>query len=169
MVHGSWFMVKKFYYELSTMNYELRLFKGLGLIMVEMELSKIVIDEKRHDQLIVLKEKGGERVLPIVIGLNEASAIKLKISGVNPPRPLTHDLLHTTIENLEASVEKIIIDKLEENTFHAKIVLKTASGSTKTIDARPSDSIALAVRAHVSIFVEDSIIKQSETFNKGKQ
>jgi len=136
--------------------------------MIEMELNKIVIDEKRHDQLIVLKEKGGSRILPIVIGLNEASAIKLKISGVNPPRPLTHDLLHSTIENLEASIEKVIIDKLEENTFHAKLVLKTASGKTKVIDARPSDSIALAVRAHVPIFVEDDIINKSEVFNKEK-
>jgi hypothetical protein len=136
--------------------------------MVEMELNKIVIDEKRHDQLIVLKEKGGNRILPIVIGLNEASAIKLKISGFNPPRPLTHDLLHSTINHLEASIDKIIIDKLEENTFHAKIVLKTANGSQKIIDARPSDSIALAVRAHAPIFVEEDIIKQSEIFNKGK-
>ena len=136
--------------------------------MIEMELNKIVIDEKRHDQLIVLKEKDGNRILPIVIGLAEASAIKLKISGFQPPRPLTHDLLHSTIENLEASIDKIIIDKLEENTFHAKIVLKTASGSIKTIDARPSDSIALAVRAHAPIFVEDEIIKQSEVFNKEK-
>ncbi|MDD4938907.1 MAG: bifunctional nuclease family protein [Candidatus Omnitrophica bacterium] len=134
--------------------------------MVEMELNKIVIDEKRHDQLIVLKEKGGERILPIVIGLNEASAIKLKISGFQPPRPLTHDLLHTTIENLHASIEKIIIDKLEENTFHAKLVIKTGSGDIKVIDARPSDSIALAVRARAPIFVEDDVVKQSEVFNK---
>ncbi|MBN2831305.1 MAG: bifunctional nuclease family protein [Candidatus Omnitrophica bacterium] len=134
--------------------------------MVEMELNKIVIDEKRHDQLIVLKEKNGERSLPIVIGLAEASAIKLKISGFNPERPLTHDLLHSTIKYLEANIEKIIIDKLEENTFHAKIVLKTSSGIEKVVDARPSDSIALAVRAHAPIFVEDEIIKQSEIFNK---
>ncbi|OGX18634.1 MAG: hypothetical protein A3K83_04880, partial [Omnitrophica WOR_2 bacterium RBG_13_44_8b] len=134
--------------------------------MVEMELNKIVIDEKRHDQLIVLKEKNGERILPIVIGLAEASAIKLKISGFNPPRPLTHDLLRSAIENLDANIDKIIIDKLEENTFHAKIVLKTASGESKIIDARPSDSIALAVRAHAPIFVEDEIIKQSAIFNK---
>jgi bifunctional DNase/RNase len=136
--------------------------------MVEMELNKIVIDEKRHDQLIVLKEKDGNRILPIVIGLNEASAIKIKISGLNPPRPLTHDLLHSTIENLEASVIRIIIDKLEENTFHAKLVIKTNSGQERVIDARPSDSIALAVRAHAPIFVEDSVIKQSEIFNKEK-
>jgi len=134
--------------------------------MVEMELNKIVIDEKRHDQLIVLKEKGGPRILPIVIGLNEASAIKLKISGFQPPRPLTHDLLHSTIENLEANIDKVIIDKLEESTFHAKLVIKTQSGETKVIDARPSDSIALAVRAHAPIFAEDDVIKQSEVFNK---
>jgi hypothetical protein len=136
--------------------------------MIEMELNKIVIDEKRHDQLIVLREKNGERVLPIVIGLAEASAIKLKLSGFQPPRPLTHDLLHNTIGNLDASIEKIIIDKLEENTFHAKVVLKTSSGTEKIIDARPSDSIALAVRAHAPIFVADEIIKQSATFNQDK-
>lgn len=136
--------------------------------MIEMELNKIVIDEKRHDQLIVLKEKNGERVLPIVIGLAEASAIKLKISGFNPPRPLTHDLLHMAIEELNARIEKIIIDKLEENTFHAKLVIKSANGEEKMIDARPSDSIALAVRAHAPIFVEDEIVKRSETFNQGK-
>ncbi|RKY33274.1 MAG: bifunctional nuclease family protein [Candidatus Omnitrophota bacterium] len=134
--------------------------------MTEMELNKIVIDEKRHDQLIVLKEKNGNRILPIVIGLHEASAIKLKISGFQPPRPLTHDLLHSTIENLQANIDKVIIDRLEENTFHAKLVLKTKSGENKIIDARPSDSIALAVRAAAPIFVADEVIKQSEIFNK---
>ncbi len=136
--------------------------------MVEMELSKIVIDEKRHDQLIALKEKGGNRVLPIVIGLNEASAIKLKISGFNPPRPLTHDLIFTILNDLNATIDKVVIDKLEENTFHAKIILKTADGGSKTIDARPSDSIALAVRFHSPIFVEDEIIKKSAIFNQDK-
>ena len=134
--------------------------------MVEMELNKIVINEKRHDQLIVLKQKNGERLLPIVIGLSEASAIKLKIGGFNPPRPLTHDLLHSMIKNLEANLEKIIIDRLEENTFFAKLVIKTGSGKTKMIDARPSDSIALAVRAAVPIFVDESVLKQTEVFNK---
>jgi bifunctional DNase/RNase len=131
--------------------------------MIEMELSKIVIDEKRHDQLIVLKEKDGERLLPIVIGLNEASAIKLKLSGFEPPRPLTHDLLHTTIKNLEANLDKVVIDKIEDNTFHAKLILKQ-DGKFKTVDARPSDSIALAVRAKAPIFVEDDVLKHSETF-----
>ena len=134
--------------------------------MVEMELNKIVINEKRHDQLIVLKEKNGGRLLPIVIGLNEASAIKMKLGGFTPPRPLTHDLLHLMIKNLDANLEKIIIDRLEENTFFAKLIIKTESGKTKAIDARPSDSIALAVRANVPIFVDESVIKQTEVFNK---
>jgi bifunctional DNase/RNase len=136
--------------------------------MVEMELNKIVIDEKRHDQLIVLKEKEGARILPIVIGLAEASAIKLKISGFTPPRPLTHDLLYAMVENLEASIERVIIDKLEDNTFYAKLVLKTSTGACRIIDARPSDSIALAVRAHTPIFVEDEIIKKSEMLSNNK-
>ena len=135
--------------------------------MIEMELNKIVIDEKRHDQLIVLKEKNGERLLPIVIGLHEASAIKLKLSGFTPPRPLTHDLLHSTIQHLDASIEKMVIDKLEDNTFHAKIFLKTSSGALKEIDARPSDSIALAVRAHAPIFVEEEIFQRAQAFNQG--
>lgn len=101
-----------------------------------------------------------------MIGLNEASAIKLKISGFQPPRPLTHDLMQSMIENLDAKVDRIVIDKLQENTFHAKIFLKTDSGQTKIVDARPSDSIALAVRLSVPIFVEDEIIKQAEIFKQ---
>ena len=133
--------------------------------MVEMELNKIVINEKRHDQLIVLKEKNGDRVLPIVIGLNEASAIKMKIGGFNPPRPLTHDLLFSVIKKLDSNIDRIIIDKLQDSTFFAKLLIKTNQGTTKTIDARPSDSIALAVRGHIPIFVDESVLKQAEVFN----
>ncbi len=128
--------------------------------MIEMELNKIIIDEKRHDQIIVLKEKNGDRVLPIVIGLQEASSIKMRLSGVNPPRPLTHDLLHSVVEHLEAKIEKIVIDKLENNTFHAKLHLM-ANGKAKVVDARPSDSIALCVRAKAPIFVEEEVLKAS--------
>lgn len=137
--------------------------------MIEMELSKIIIDEKRQDQIIVLKEKNGTRLLPIIIGFLEASAIKLKISGAVPPRPLTHDLLKVVIDALDAQVKKIIIDKLEDSTFHAKIVLlQKASSREKFIDARPSDSIALAVRVKAPIFVEEDVVKRSEVFQKGQ-
>jgi len=136
--------------------------------MVEMSIQKIVIDENRHEQLIVLKEKNGRRGLPIVIGLNEIAAIKAKISGLNPPRPITHDLLYSVIHALDAEVDKIIIDKLENNIFYAKVVLKTKSGEIKTADARPSDSIALCVRAHAPIFVDESVLEQMGVFNQEK-
>lgn len=126
-----------------------------------MELNKIIIDEKRQDQVIVLKEKNGVKTLPIVIGLLEASSIKMKLSGIQAPRPLTHDLLYSVIESLKVKVEKIVIDKLENNTFYAKMFIAAENQETKIIDARPSDSIALAVRAKAPIFVEEEVLEQS--------
>jgi len=126
-----------------------------------MELSKIIIDEKSQEQVIVLKEKTGTRLLPIIIGINEALAIRLKLSNFEPPRPLTHDLLKSVIETLGAAVEKIFIDKVIDNTFHAKIFLKHQDGSDVLVDARPSDSIALAVRCSAPVFVEDEILERS--------
>ncbi|MFZ5800700.1 MAG: bifunctional nuclease family protein, partial [Candidatus Omnitrophota bacterium] len=129
--------------------------------MIEMELNKIIIDEKRHDQVIVLKEKKGERRLPIIIGVLEASSIKMKLGGIEPPRPMTHDLLKNTIEGLGAQLLRVVIDKLVDNTFHAKLIL-SFDGTEKIIDARPSDSIALAVRTKAPIFVEEEVIEQSQ-------
>ena len=129
--------------------------------MVEVELSKIIIDEKRQDQIIVLKEREGTRQFPIVIGFLEASSIKMKLSGLQVPRPMTHDLLVATIKGLEAKLEKLIIDKLVDNTFHAKLVIKSIDGKTKTIDSRPSDGIALAVRTNAPIFVEEEVLAKA--------
>ena len=129
--------------------------------MIRVELAKIIIDEKRQDQVIVLKEKGGERQVPVVIGFMEASSIKIKISGVDVPRPMTHDLLADVIEVLGGSLERVLIDKLVNNTFHAKLEIKTKEGEIKLIDARPSDSIALAVRFKAPIFVTDDILNNS--------
>ena len=129
--------------------------------MIEVELSKIIIDEKRQDQIIVLKEKGGARQFPIVIGFLEASSIKMKLSGLQVPRPMTHDLLVATIKGLDANLEKLVIDKLVDNTFHAKLVINTADGKTKVIDSRPSDGIALAVRAGAAIFVEEEVLDKA--------
>jgi len=134
--------------------------------MPEMELSKIIIDEKHQDQVVVLKEKKGMRILPIIIGFQEASSIRMKLAGIKPPRPLTHDLLQAVIEGLEAKAEKIIIDKLENTTFHAKLILKMNDGQIKIIDARPSDCIAIAVRAKAPIFVEEEILKSSLETNQ---
>jgi len=134
--------------------------------MPEMELSKIIIDEKHQDQVVVLKEKKGMRILPIIIGFQEASSIRMKLAGIKPPLPLTHDLLQAVIEGLEAKAEKIIIDKLENTTFHAKLILKMNDGQIKIIDARPSDCIAIAVRAKAPIFVEEEILKSSLETNQ---
>ena len=128
------------------------------MAMVEMELNKIRIDENRGEQVIVLKEKEGERTLPIVIGIMEVTAIKMKISGVNPPRPMTHDLFYNTIIRLGARIDKIVITKLENNTFFAKLIISVDS-RTEEIDARPSDSIAIAIRAKAPIFVDEQILE----------
>lgn len=122
---------------------------------------------------ILLKEVNGVRRLPIIIGAFEAQAIALEIEGIKPPRPLTHDLLKQLIDNLGATVLEIVVDELRENTFYAKIVLDV-SGLTNEIDARPSDAIALAVRADAPIYVADLVMdtaafipsEESETSNE---
>ena len=129
--------------------------------MIELVLSKIKIDENRSEQVIVLKEREGSRFLPVVIGIAEVNAIKLKLSGIEPPRPLTHDLLLQTIEELGAKLKEIQIDKLENNTFYAKLVLtRNGSGEIK-IDSRPSDSVALALRAGAPIYVAEEVIEEA--------
>lgn len=128
--------------------------------LVHMEVSKIRIDERRGEQVIVLKERGGNRLLPIIIGISEVTAIKMKISGIQPPRPLTHDLLRSAITQLGATLMRIVINRLEFNTFFAKLVLQTKEGTVEEIDARPSDSIALALRAEAPIFVAEDVLKQ---------
>ncbi len=129
--------------------------------MIEVELSKIIIDEKRQDQIIVLKEKGGTRQFPIVIGFLEASSIKMKLSGMQAPRPMTHDLFILIFKNLNVTFEMLVIDKLINNTFHAKLMLKTSDGQSKAVDARPSDGVALAVRASAPIFVEEEVLEKA--------
>jgi bifunctional DNase/RNase len=107
---------------------------------------------------ILLKEIDGSRRLPIIIGAFEAQAIALEIEGIKPPRPLTHDLLKITIDNLGASIIEVIVDELKENTFYAKIIMEV-SALTNEIDARPSDAIALAVRAQCPIYVAESVME----------
>lgn len=107
---------------------------------------------------ILLKEIDGNRRLPIIIGQFEAQAIALEMEGIKPPRPLTHDLLKSVIDNLGGTVVEIIINELRENTFYAKIVLDV-SGLTNEIDARPSDAMALAVRSDAPIYVTESVMQ----------
>ena len=129
--------------------------------MIQVELVKIIIDEKRQDQIVVLKEKNGDRQIPIVIGFMEASSIKMRLSGIEVPRPMTHDLLVSVIDSLSGRLERLLIDKLVSNTFHAKLELRTEDGNIKLIDARPSDGIALAVRLKIPIYVDEDVIEKA--------
>ena len=128
--------------------------------LIQMDVNKIRIDERRGEQVVVLKERGGNRVLPIIIGISEVTAIKMKISGIQPPRPLTHDLLMNTITQLGAKLGRIVITKLEFNTFYATLTIETKDGKVSEVDARPSDSIAVALRADAPIFVAGDVLDQ---------
>ncbi len=127
---------------------------------IEMELSRIIINEASDQQLIVLKEKDGERTLPIVIGIVEIFAIDRRLKGLDPPRPMTHDLLERVIQKLGAELEKVIITNLKDHTFYA-ILRLTMDGKTINIDARPSDSIALAVATKSPIFAHEQVLDQA--------
>ncbi len=130
--------------------------------LIEMELVRIRIDEKRGGQVIVLKEKKGKRYLPIVIGIIEASAIKMEVSGFTPPRPLTHDLMNSLIKQLGGKLKGVVVEKLENKIFYAKVMIEKKQGEVIKVDARPSDSIALALRAGAPIFVTETVLNQAE-------
>lgn len=126
---------------------------------VQMELSRIVISEMKEQQLIVLKEVDGERTFPIVIGSEEAFAINRRLNGFVPPRPLTHDLLASTIEKMGGTLEKIEITDLQEHIFYASLCIRQG-GELIQIDSRPSDAIALGIATMVPIYVAESILGQ---------
>ena len=129
------------------------------MVMIPMELSKIIITETSDHQIIVLKEREGQRSFPIVIGLHEAWAIDRAVKGITTPRPLTHDLISNIIEGLNAGVVRIIISDLRNNTFYAKIILQQ-NASMVEIDSRPSDAIALAMQKNTPIFVAKKVLEE---------
>lgn len=130
--------------------------------LIQVNLSKMIIDEKRQDQVIVFKEKDGERKFPIMIGLSEASSIKMSLANLKVPRPMTHDLILVIFKELGAEPQKLVIDKIIEHTFHAKLVVMDARGDLKAIDLRPSDGVAIAVRAKIPIFVDEEVLRTTE-------
>jgi bifunctional DNase/RNase len=123
---------------------------------VEVELSRIIINETSDQQVIVLKERHGPRGFPIVIGIVEIFAIDRRLKGIKPPRPMTHDLLASVIDGLGAKVERIVIDDLRNHTFFAKIHL-ALNGRTVQVDSRPSDAIALCAALDAPIFVAEHV------------
>ena len=128
---------------------------------VEVELSRIIINETTDQQIIVLKERYGERSFPIVIGIFEIFAIDRRLKGIKPPRPMTHDLLDSVIKGLGAKIEKIVINDLLNHTFYAKIHVSLNS-QTAEIDSRPSDAIALGVASNTPIYVADHVFDKTD-------
>jgi len=128
--------------------------------VVPVEVSRLVYDESIQTPVVILKENQGKRILPIWIGHAEASAIAYAMEGVQVERPLTHDLITRILLGVGAKVEKIVINQLKDNTFYARIILNTDTGMV-SIDARPSDSIAIALRTNAPIFVSKDVMDES--------
>lgn len=125
-----------------------------------MALSRIIISETGDQQIIYLKEVGGERSFPIMIGIFEATSIDRKVKGIVPPRPLTHDLLANSIDLLGGEIQDIYINELRDHTYYAKLRIKH-EGELIEVDSRPSDAIAVAVTVDVPIFVAEEVIEEA--------
>ena len=128
--------------------------------MIEMTIDSIRVSLMNYQRVVMLKEKAAERYLPIWIGPAEADAIAVKLQGVTVPRPLTHDLLGTVIKTLGATINSIIVSDLRNDTFYAKIIFDV-DGRQMEIDSRPSDALALAVRAEVPIYTEEAVLDKA--------
>src|SRR5215203_2103797 len=131
-------------------------------MQIEMTIKGLMVDPITNMPIVILRDKDGQRVLPIWVGVFEANAIALQIENVTTPRPMTHDLLRNVIHDLKADILKIVVSDLKENTFYALIHLQV-NGEPLAVDARPSDAIALALRAQAPIYVEDRVIDNAKT------
>ena len=135
-------------------------------MQIEMTIKGLTVDRATNMPIILLRDKDGDRVLPIWVGGAEANAIAMQIENVSVPRPMTHDLLKTVIQDLHGDIKKIVVYDLKENTFYAMIYVST-NGEVVAIDSRPSDAIALALRVKAPIFVEEEIITKAKTSPMG--
>ncbi len=128
---------------------------------VEMKIRGLVMDPVTNMPIVILKDVGGQSVLPIWVGIYEANAIALEIEKVTTPRPMTHDLLRNLLLGLETHVQKVVVSELRDDTFYALIWLER-NGEMMSIDSRPSDALALALRVDCPIFVDDEVLKISK-------
>lgn len=136
--------------------------------MRQMKVDKLGIDLLTHDPVVILKDMDGKRFLPILIGPFEATAIALALEGAPVPRPLTHDLMRTVFETLDARLEQVVIHDIRESTFFAKLIVRK-NGDLQEIDARPSDGIALALRMSAPIYVSDKIVLEESVPDKKEE
>ena len=131
-------------------------------MLIEMTIKGLMVDPVTNMPIVILKDKQGDRVLPIWVGVSEANAIALQIENVATPRPMTHDLLRNIITDLDGQVDRVVVSDLKDNTFYAIIHL-TVKGERIAIDSRPSDAIALALRTRSPILVEETVIDNAKT------
>jgi bifunctional DNase/RNase len=131
--------------------------------MVELTLVGVRVELPANQPIVLLKEKSGERFLPIWIGAFEATAIAFALQGIETARPMTHDLMKNIMDQLGITMKQVLISDLKEGTFYADISLDYA-GKPFSIDARPSDAIALAVRTGVSIFSDEHVLNEASVF-----
>ncbi len=129
--------------------------------MIAVTIDSVRVSLMSQHRIVVLREEDGERYLPIWIGPFEADAITIRLQEMEVSRPLTHDLLKNVIELLGGEVIRVVINDLQNDTFYARIVLQNESGETIEVDSRPSDAIALAVRADAPIYVEDDVMDRA--------
>jgi hypothetical protein len=135
-------------------------------MQIEMTIKGLMVDPITHMPIIILRDRDGQRVLPIWVGIFEANAIALQMENISTPRPMTHDLLRHAIEDLGGTVTKVVIADLRDNTFYALIHVEIRTEAV-AIDARPSDAIALALRTQAAIFVEESVIDGAKSIDFG--
>ncbi|HLF03713.1 MAG TPA: bifunctional nuclease family protein [Dehalococcoidia bacterium] len=128
--------------------------------MLEMTIDSIRVSPMNYQRVVILREKNADRYLPIWIGPAEADAIAVKLQDLAVPRPLTHDLLRAVIDSLGGTIKHVLVNDLQNDTFYAKIIIQV-DGSEKEIDSRPSDAMALAVRAQVPIFAAETVMDKA--------
>ncbi|MFC1489953.1 bifunctional nuclease family protein [Candidatus Latescibacterota bacterium] len=125
--------------------------------MIEVFVSGLAFDTHFKTPVVLLKEVNGSRVLPIWIGPNEAAVIALDLSGISYKRPLTHDLLKSVLDGFNAKLQKIVVSSLKDNTYYAKFYIQADKNSIIEIDARPSDSVAMALKMESPVFISEEI------------
>jgi bifunctional DNase/RNase len=128
---------------------------------LEMKIRGLMMDPVTNMPIVILKDSGSDTVLPIWVGVYEANAIALEIEKVSTPRPMTHDLIKNVLTGLDAEVHKVVVTELKDDTFYAVIWLER-EGRIISVDSRPSDALALALRVDCPIFVDDEVIKNSK-------
>jgi bifunctional DNase/RNase len=131
------------------------------MMEIEMKIRGLMMDPVTNMPIVILKDTGGDSVLPIWVGIYEANAIALEIEKVTTPRPMTHDLIKNLLTGLDTQVHKVVVTELRDDTFFAVIWLER-DGHIVSIDSRPSDALALALRVDCPIFVEDEVLKSSK-------